>query len=71
MRKSILGILALLGTVITLILIAWIWIPVFFEEKYEFTLGYVCFQVIVGELLLVFCRSGNFGIHILIQLLRF
>ena len=48
MKKSILGILALLGTVTILILIAWIWIPDSFEEKYEFTLGYVCFQIIVG-----------------------
>ena len=48
MIKSVLGILALLGTVILFILIAWIWIPVSFEEKYEFTRGYVCFQIIVG-----------------------
>ena len=48
MGKSILGILALFGTVTILILIAWVWIPVSFEEKYEFTLGYVCFQIIVG-----------------------
>ena len=48
MKKSILGILALLGTVTILISIAWIWIPDSFEEKYEFTLGYVCFQIIVG-----------------------
>ncbi len=48
MKKNILGILALFGTITILILIAWVWIPVAFEEKYEFTLGYVCFQIIVG-----------------------
>ena len=48
MKKNILGILALFGTITILILIAWVWIPVSFEEKYEFTLGYVCFQIIVG-----------------------
>ncbi len=48
MRKNILGILALFGTITILILIAWVWISVSFEEKYEFTLGYVCFQIIVG-----------------------
>ena len=48
MRKSILGVLALLGVVTILISIAWIWIPDFFEYDYEFTLGYVCFQIIVG-----------------------
>ena len=48
MRKSILGILALLGIVIIFILMAWVWIPVSFEHDYEFTLGYVCFQIIVG-----------------------
>ena len=48
MTKNILGILALFGTITVLILIAWVWIPVSFEEKYEFTLGYVCFQIIVG-----------------------
>ena len=48
MRKSILGVLALLGIVIILILMAWVWIPVSFEYDYEFTLGYVCFQIIVG-----------------------
>ena len=48
MRKSILGILVLLGIVVILISIAWVWIPVSFENDYEFTLGYVCFQIIVG-----------------------
>lgn len=40
--------MALLGIVTVLILIAWVWIPDFFEHDYEFTLGYVCFQIIVG-----------------------
>ena len=48
MKKSILGILALLGIVIIFILMAWVWIPVSFEHDYEFTLGYICFQIIVG-----------------------
>ena len=48
MRKSILGILALLGIVAILIAIAWVWIPVSFEHEYEFTLGYVCSQIIVA-----------------------
>lgn len=48
MRKSILGVLALLGIVTILISIAWVWIPDFFQHDYEFTRGYVCFQIIVG-----------------------
>ena len=50
MKKSILGVLAFLGIVTILISIAWVWIPVSFEDDYEFTLGYVCFQIIVGGL---------------------
>ena len=48
MRKSILGVLAILGIVTILISVAWVWISVSFQHKYEFTLGYVCFQIIVG-----------------------
>ena len=48
MRKNILGVLTFLGIGVVLIWIAWGWIPFFFQDGYEFTLGYVCFQIIVG-----------------------
>ena len=48
MRKNILSILMPLVTAILLVLIAWFWIPDSFQEGYEFTRGYVVFQIIVG-----------------------
>ena len=48
MRKNILSILVPSGTAILFVLIAWFWIPDSFQEGYEFTRGYVVFQIIVG-----------------------
>ena len=48
MRKNILSILVPLGTAILFVFIAWFWIPDSFQEGYEFTRGYVVFQIIVG-----------------------
>ena len=48
MRKNILSILVPFVTVALLSLIAWFWIPDSFQEGYEFTRGYVVFQIIVG-----------------------
>ena len=48
MGKRILGTLPFLGIGLILILIAWFWIPDSFQEGYEFTRGYVVFQIIVG-----------------------
>ena len=48
MRKNILSILVPFVTATLLSLIAWFWIPDSFQEGYEFTRGYVVFQIIVG-----------------------
>ena len=48
MRKNISSILVPSGTAILFVLIAWFWIPDSFQEGYEFTRGYVVFQIIVG-----------------------
>ena len=49
MKKNILGVLATLGIIVPILIwIAWVWIPELFEDDYEFTRGYVCFQIIVG-----------------------
>ena len=48
MRKNILSILVPFVTAALLSLIAWFWIPDSFQERYEFTRGYVVFQIIVG-----------------------
>ena len=64
MKKNILGVLALLGIVTILISIAWVWIPVSFEHDYEFTLGYVCFQIIVaGGAFYVLWQSKDWYTH--------
>jgi len=47
MRK-IIGLTLLTLSCIVLILAAWFGIPKLFQYGYEFTLGYVCFQIIVG-----------------------
>ena len=48
MGKNIWSILVPVSTAALLILIAWFWIPISFQEGYEFTRGYVVFQIIVG-----------------------
>lgn len=48
MRRNILSILVPFVTAALLSLIAWFWIADSFQERYEFTRGYVVFQIIVG-----------------------